>query len=324
MHAITYRAYGTPDVLELQEVETPTPAAHEVRVKVYAAAVTTADTTFRRGDPWFSRLATGLRRPKRPILGTEFAGVIDAVGVAVTKFAVGDRVFAASGVELGAHAEHVCVAEDGAIALMPAGLGFDEAAALAEGCLTALPFLRDHGRVGPGQSVLIYGASGAVGSAAVQLAKHLGATVTAVCSGRNVALARRLGADRVIDYTQTDFTQEGRRYDVIFDAVGKSSFARCAPVLKDSGVYLTTVPTLATLWQMLWTRRRAKRAILAFTGLRSGPEKARDLGLVAALAQAGALQPVIDDRFSLSQIGDAHRRVESGRKRGSAILCVAA
>lgn len=325
MKAIAYRTYGTPDVLNLEEIEVPTVAENEVRIRVHAAAVSSADCTFRAGRDRMARIFTGLRRPKRPVLGTELAGVVEAVGAAVTRFRVGDAVYAATGDTFGAHAEYVCVPEDGAIAPKPDNVSFAEAAALAEGALTALPFLRDTAGVQPGQRVLINGASGSVGVAAVQLARHLGAEITAVCSTRNVELVRALGADQVIDYTEADFTASDQTWDVVFDTVGKSSFGRAKRVLSDRGVYLTTVLTAKILFLGLWTRLFGKkRAKLSLTGLRKPAQKTADLVVVRELTEAGALRPVIDRCFPLEEAAEAHRLVETGHKRGNAILMVAA
>ena len=323
MKAIVYHTYGSPDVLRLEEVATPTPRDNEVLIRVHAAAVTTTDCAARKGKPFLARLAFGPIRPKKPILGTEFAGEIAAVGRDVTRFSVGDQVFAASGTGFGAHAEYICVPEDGALARKPANLTLEEAAAVCEGGLTALPFLRDSGKIQSGRRVLINGASGAVGTAAVQLAKHFGAEVTGVCGARNVDLVRSLGADEVIDYTTQDFTRIGQTYDVIFDAVGKSSFRRCRRSLKQGGRYLTTVPTLAILPQMAWTSKvGSKRAMITFTGLRPPGEKAKDLRFLAELVEAGELRPVIDRRYPLEQIAEAHGYVDTGHKRGSVVMTV--
>jgi NADPH:quinone reductase-like Zn-dependent oxidoreductase len=324
MRAIVYTAYGPPAVLRLQEVDKPTPSDNEVLIRVHAAAVPTAELAARTGYPFIARLFTGLLRPKKAILGGEFAGEIEAVGKDVRRFRAGDRVFAAPGIGYGSYAEYKCLPEDGALAPRPAHVTAEEAAALAEGGLTALPFLRDSGQLQPGQRVLINGASGAVGAAAVQLAKSFGAEVTGVCSIRNMALVTSLGADKVIDYTTEDFTTTGQTYDVIFDAVGKSSFFRCRNSLKQGGIYLTTVPSLAILPQMFWTSKFGrKRAIIAFTGLRPPSEKAKDLRFLTELVEAGKLRPVIDRHYPLEQTAEAHGYVETGHKRGSVVITVA-
>lgn len=321
MKAVTFHRYGSPEVLGLEEVEPPTPSDHEVLVRVQAAAVTAADCALRRADPFVARFVTGLWRPKSTILGTEFAGRIAAVGRAVTQFEVGDEIFAASGTSLGAHAQYLCLPEDGALALKPSNVGPEEAAAACEGALTALPFLRDEAELKPGQSILINGASGGIGTSAVQLAKVLGAEVTGVCSTRNLELVSSLGADAVIDYTREDFTEAAERYDVIFDTVGKSPFSRSRRALKPGGVYLSPVLSASIMAQMLWTRRfGGKRAKIAFTGLRSGAEKARDLEYIRQLMEAGSLVPFIDARYSMEQAAQAHRHVETGHKRGNVVM----
>jgi NADPH:quinone reductase-like Zn-dependent oxidoreductase len=232
---------------------------------------------------------------------------------------VGDEVFGTMAPKFGAHAEYVCLSEDAAVEPKPAGLGYAEAAALADG--TALCFLRDKAGLKPGQTILINGASGAVGAAAVQLAKHFGATVTGVCSGANTDLARKLGADHVIDYTEADFARAGRSYDVIFDVAGASSFSRCRAALNPAGAYLTTAPSPAIFLQMPWTSRFGSRhAVVAFTGLRAPGEKRRDLRYITELAEATALVPVIDTAYPLRRIADAHRHVDAGHKRGNVVV----
>ncbi|MGA9525489.1 MAG: NAD(P)-dependent alcohol dehydrogenase [Myxococcaceae bacterium] len=321
MKAIVYDVYGPPDVLSVQEVAKPEPREHELLIRVRAAAVTTADCAARKGDPFITRLAFGLTKPKNRVLGTELAGDVEAVGKGVTRFRPGDEIYAATGAAFGAHAEYLCLPEDGAVALKPSNLGYEEAAALCEGPMTALPFLRDEGRVQRGQTVLINGASGSVGTAAVQLAKDFGAVVIGVCSTRNVELVRSLGADEVIDYTREDFTRRRSAYDVVFDAVGKSSFSRCKDSLRPSGVYLSTVPTLTTGLHVLWTRFfGGKKARLAFTGLRPPGEKSRDLEYLRELAEAGRIRAVIDRRYPWEDSAQAHRYVDEGHKTGTVLL----
>ncbi|MFI7128090.1 NAD(P)-dependent alcohol dehydrogenase [Nonomuraea sp. NPDC050153] len=321
MRAVTYRKYGTPDVLTVEDVQTPTPGDQDVLVKIHAAVVTATDATFRAGDPFYSRMFTGPVKPKAETLGGEFAGEVVAVGKDVTRFAVGDRVFGDTGPALGAHAEYVRVPEDGALAVMPTGLDYAQATAVLDGVLTALPFLRDHARLREGQEILINGAAGSVGAAAVQLARHLGARVTGVCSGAKRELVRSLGADEVIDYAEEDFTRSGRTYDVVFDAAGKSSFSRSKRVLNSGGVYLSTVPSPGILLQSFWTRKLGdKRAIIAFTGLRPTPDKAEDLRFLTQITEAGQMKPVIDGRYPLAEAADAHRRVDSGRKQGCVLI----
>jgi NADPH:quinone reductase-like Zn-dependent oxidoreductase len=319
MRAAVCTTYGPPDVVRESDVDTPVPGPDQVLVRVHAATVTAADSAFRSGTPRFARLFSGLRRPKKSVLGTEFAGEVAAVGAAVTRYAVGDQVFGATDLGLGAHAQYVRVKEDGAIAMLPTGLSYAEAATLVDG--TALVFLRDHAKLHSGQSVLINGASGSVGTQAVQLARHFGADVTAVCSGAGADLVTRLGADRVIDYTRTDFTAEGRTYDVIFDVAGASSYRRCRRLLKPGGRYLTTVPSAAVMVQAPWTAVvGSRRAVVAFTGLRPVKEKAKDLALVAELAAAGQIVPVVDRTVPLANVADAYRHLDSRGKRGTTVL----
>jgi NADPH:quinone reductase-like Zn-dependent oxidoreductase len=252
-------------------------------------------------------------------LGCDFAGQIEAAGPAVTRFAAGDQVFGTTAPRFGAHAQYACLSEQAAVAPKPASLTYAEAAALVDG--TALCFLRDKANLQRGQTILINGASGAVGSTAVQLAKHFGATVTGVCSGASTELARKLGADTVIDYTAEDFTQTGQTYDVIFDVAGQSSFSGCRAALNRGGVYLTTAPSLAILLQMPWTSRfGARRAVVAFTGLRAASEKRKDLVYIKELAEASALAPVIDASYPLRRIADAYRHVDAGHKKGNVVV----
>ncbi|MEM7156761.1 MAG: NAD(P)-dependent alcohol dehydrogenase [Myxococcota bacterium] len=321
MKAVVYEEYGSPDILELREVETPTPAAGQVRVRVEATTVTLVDCEFRAGNPVVARLYTGLTRPKRTVLGTEFAGQVEAIGPGVTRFRVGDRIFGASDEGFGTHAEYVCLSEQGAVTTLPDAMSMAQGAGMSNGALTALPFLRDHANVRPGDEVLIIGASGSIGTVAVQLAKELGAHVTGVCSTANVELVKSLRADRVVDYTAQDFTRGDQRYDVVFDTVGKSSFASSKRVLKPSGAYLTTVLTAGALFMTLWTKLLGgKRAIFAPTGLRSAADKAADLEYLKGLVEAGRLRVVIDSRYPLSEIAKAHRYVGSGRKKGNLII----
>ena len=325
MRAARFDRYGPAEVVRIEERPVPEVGDDEVLVRVGASAVGVTDTVSRAGTPWFARLFFGLRRPKYPMLGTEFAGTVERVGEGVTRFAAGDRVFGAAEVGAGATAEVVVVAEHGAVAHAPARLDAAHAVATVDGFLTALPFLRDAGRVRPGQSVLVNGASGTVGSAAVQLAKHFGASVTAVTSGPNTELVRSLGADQVIDYTRKDFTTARDAYDVIFDAVGKSSFGACRRALTAHGIYLTTVPTGAIMLQMPVTRvfRRGRRAAIAFTGLRDSRVKGVELEQLARMVETGAFVPVVDRTLPLDDIVAAHRRVETGHKVGSVVIAVA-
>ncbi len=321
MKAIVYTQYGSPDVLKLNEVEKPMPKDNEVLIKIYATTVTAVDSAFRKGDP-FAKLYTGFIRPKNPILGSQLAGEIEAVGKDVKRFKVGEQVFGPTEAGFGAHAEYISLPEEEALVIKPPNITYDEAAASGE-ALTALPFLRDTGNIQSGQKVLINGASGAIGTFAVQLAKYFGAEVTGVCSTTNVELVKSLGADKVIDYTKEDFTKSDQTYDIIFDAVGKSSFSRCKNVLKQNGRYLTTVLSLAILPQMLWTSMiGSKKAIFSATGLRSASEKSKDLLFLKELIEAGTIKSVIDRTYPLEQIAEAHGYVDQGHKKGNVVITV--
>lgn len=320
VRAVVVTRYGLPDVLELETVERPTPAADEIRVRVTASVVNPVDCAFRAGDPFISRVFTGLRRPKHSIPGTLLAGEVDAVGADVTRFSTGDRVF---GGGWGAHAEYTCLPEDADLIGTPPALTDAGAVAIEDGGLTALPFLRDTAGVGAGDAVLVNGASGSAGSAAVRLATHFDATVTGVCSTANVDLVASLGAEHVVDYTRTDFTEGEHRYDVIFDAVATSSYWRCKDVLASGGVYITTALSAANVGAQLWTTVVGdRRARFSATGLRSGEEKVADLRYLRELAENGVVRPVIDRRYPLAFVADAHRYVESGRKVGNVVVTV--
>lgn len=323
MKAIVYTEYGPPDVLRLQEVENPTPRDDEVLIRVRATQVTAADYRIRGSNfpPLFwlpARLGFGFIRPKKTILGTNLAGEVEAVGKDVRQFGEGARVFGSSGGRFGAYAEYICLPEEAAVATKPDNVTYEEAAAIPFGAFTALFFLRDVGNIQSGQSVLIYGASGAVGTAAVQLAKHFGAEVTGVCSTTNLALVKSLGADTVIDYTKEDFTENGRRYDLIFETVGKSSVTRGKRSLKQDGVYLANVIGPSVLLQMLWTSVIGSKKVKG--GIAS--EKTEDLIFLRELIEAGEIKPVVDRRYPLEQIAEAHRYVETGHKKGNVIITV--
>ncbi len=323
MKTVVQDKYGSPEVLQIVEVEKPVPAANEVLVKVHATTVTATEAIFRQGKPYFSRLFTGLTKPKNKTLGEELAGEIVAVGKDVTAYKPGDQVFGTAGPNFGATAEYICIAENEVLTIKPANLTYEEAAASVDGFLTALPFLRDEGDIQGGQSVLINGASGSVGAAAVQIAKFFGAEVTGVCSAANVELVKSIGADHVIDYTSEDFTRNGQTYDIIFDAVGKTTFSRCKKSLKPNGTFLEAGISIGILRHVLWTSVvGGKRAKFATTGLRPPQERAKDLLLLKELMEAGTIKPVIDRYYPLEQIVEAHRYVDTGRKKGNVVITV--
>jgi NADPH:quinone reductase-like Zn-dependent oxidoreductase len=324
MRAVVYDRYGTPDVLRLEDVERPVPKDDEVLVKIRAAAVTRADCATREANrrsglavTLISRSISGLRRPKQRILGSELAGEVEAAGAAVSEFAVGDQVFGSTGFRFGAHAEFTCIPESARIAHKPAGMSFEEAAAVCDGGLNSLWCLR-LAKLRAGQRILIYGASGAIGTAGVQLAKRFGADVTAVCSTKNLELVRSLGADRVIDYTQEDFTQNGQTYDVIFDAVGKHSFRRCRRSLKHGGSYLAT-DGLGNLILALWTSRIGDKKVIFQIPPRYTK---KDVLFLKELIEAGRYQAVIDRRYPLEDVADATRYVETEKKTGNVVLTI--
>lgn len=316
MRAVVHDRYGPPDVLRLEEVERPAPEADEVLVKIHATTVNRSDCGFRAADPFFSRVFTGLRRPKRRIPGMELAGVVEAVGPAVTEFERGNEVF---GIRGGAQAEYICVRESGALAHKPAGMSFEEAAAVCDGGIIALACL-EKADLREGRSILVYGASGSIGTAAVQLARHFGADVTAVCNTKNLELVRSLGADRVIDYTQEDFTKNGETYDVILDAVGKHSFRRCRGSLKPGGIYVETdlgfmwhVPPLALLSRWIGDKR-VTLPIPKYTK--------ENVLILKELIEAGEYRAVIDRRYPLEDVIEATEYVETGQKTGNVVLTV--
>ncbi len=314
MKAIVYTKFGPAEVLQLKEVAKPTPKAGEVLIRIHATTVVKEDPDMRR-SPGFN----GLWKPRKQILGQELAGEVEAIGPKVTRFRPGDQVFGIG--MFGAYAEYICMPENAALAIKPANMSYEEAASVPNGALTALPFLRKLGHIRPGQTVLIYGASGSVGAAAVQLARCFGATVTGVCSTANLEMVKSLGADDVIDYTREDFTKNGRTYDIIFDTVARRSFAACKASLTDEGVYLTTAPALAPLLQALRPARHRKAKFMA-AGLRRAPEKVKDLVFLTELIETGRLKAVIDRCYPLEQMAEAHRYVEKGHKKGNVVITV--
>ena len=320
MRAAVHTRYGTPDVVSIREVEGPVPLANEVLVRIHATTVNRTDCAYRAAKPFIARFLTGLTRPRVTIMGTEFAGVVEAVGDGVSTFEIGDRVFGYSEGRFGCHAELLTIPEDGSIATIPANLTFVEAAPGTEGAHYALAFIR-RARIHEGQTVLVNGATGAIGSAAVQLLKGIGANVTAVCATAHLGLVSRLGADRVIDYTNEDFTLGERKYDVVLDAVGKSSFGRCRRLLNPRGLYSSSEP--GRFWQnpvlaLVTALLPVKTVVFPIpTDNQAIVQHLRDL------IESGTFKPVIDRHYRLDQIVEAYRYVESGRKVGNVVIEVA-
>lgn len=319
MKAIVYSQYGPPEVAQLKEVERPVPKEHEVLIKIHAATVNRTDCGFRSAAYFIVRFWSGLITPNNKILGCEFAGVVESVGSAVTLFKPGDNVFGFNDTTFGAHAEYMVMAEDAALTTMPQNFSFEQAAALTEGIHYALCDLRA-AKIARGQAYLINGATGAIGSAAVQLAKYFGTEVTAVCATNHVDLVKSLGADEVIDYTKQDFTKVNKQFDTVFDAVGKSSFGKCKPLLKKHGVYMSTElgymsqnPFLALITPLLG----GKKVLFPIPTINK-----EDVTFFKELAETNAFKPVIDRRYTLDQIVEAYRYVETGMKTGNVILTI--
>ncbi len=317
MKAIVYTRYGPPEVLQLKDIAKPTPNENELLIKIHATTVNRTDCGFRKPRPFIVRFFSGLIRPRRTILGSEFAGEIEAVGKDVKSFKKGDQVFGLTGNSFGAHAEYLCLPEEGAIATKPVNMTYEEAAAVCDGATLALSCLKKV-NIQSGKKILIYGASGSIGTAGVQLAKYFGADVTAVCNTKNVETVKSLGADRVIDYTKDDFTKNGLTYDVIFDAVGKHSFLRCKNSLKQGGAYLET--DLGFLWQNLFflvltAKIGSKKVMIAIP-----KENKENVLFFKEIIEAGKYKAVIDRRYPLEQIIQATRYVETGQKTGNVVI----
>jgi NADPH:quinone reductase-like Zn-dependent oxidoreductase len=319
MKAIVYREYGPPDVLQLREVPKPVPKDNELLIKVHSSTVNRTDCGFLRAEPFIIRLFTGLFKPKIRTLGTEFAGEIEEIGKNITSFKLGDKVFGFNGVKLGAHAEYMIMAENGPLATMPGTISYNEAAPIAEGAFYALNNIRA-AKIQSGQKILINGTTGAIGSAAVQLVKYFGAEVTAVCDTKNIELVRALGANEVIDYTKQDFTKINKTFDVVFDAVGKSSFGKCKPLLRKGGIYISTDlgymaqnPFLAIITPIFGN----KKVLMPIPKMRK-----EDVIFLKELVENGKYKPVIDRCYNLEQIAEAFKYVETGQKIGNVIITI--
>jgi NADPH:quinone reductase-like Zn-dependent oxidoreductase len=318
MKAIVYTKYGSPDVLEFKEVEKPTPKDNEVLIKVYATSVTAADCLMRRGDTFISRVFLGFRKPRRRILGTEIAGEIEETGKDINRFKKGDQVYGFTGFGLGAYAEYNCMPENGSLVLKPTNMDYSEAVAVVDGASTAFFFLKDKANIQKGQKVLVIGASGSIGTYAVQIAKYFGAEVTGVCSTANLDLVKSLGADKVIDYRKDDFTKNDEKYDIILDTVGKSSFSQSKPCLNKNGKYLLTNGGLMDRFMMLWTGIFGGKKLI--TGM--SIEKTKSLIFIKKLIEEEKIKLVTDKVYKLENIAKAHDYVEKGHKRGNVIITI--
>ncbi len=315
MKAIICTKYGSPDVLQMQEIDKPSPKDNELSIKIHATSVTSGDARIRRADPYIIRLLFGFKKPRKSILGVVIAGEIESVGKNVTKFKAGDRVFGTTGMAFGAYAEYQCLPEDATLALIPINMSYEEAAAIPFGATASLHFLRK-GNIKKGQKVLIYGASGALGTAAVQLARYYGAEVTAVCSTSNMEMMKTLGADKVIDYTKEDFSKNGVTYDIIYETVGKSSFSDCINSLNKNGVLLLANTEPSLLFNGIWTSLSSSKKVIA--GIIK--ESAKEMNYLKELIESGELEAVIDKTYPLEQIAEAHAYVDKGHKKGNVVI----
>jgi len=325
MKAILHTKFGPPDELQLKEVEKPAPKDNEVLIKIHATTVTSTDCNA-RNFTFVTKVFLlparlfffGIFRPRINILGIDLAGEIEAVGKDVKGFKEGDHVFGTPGIAFGAHAEYTCMPEDGVLTIKPVNMAWEEAASVFLGAHTALFFLRDKGNIQAGQNILVYGASGSIGTFAVQLAKYFGAEVTGVCSTTNLEMVKSLGADKVIDYTREDFTRSGETYDLIFDTVGKTSFSHCKSSLKQKGIFLAALMGLTEIVQIIWTSMTGSKKVKGGVAF----ERVDDLNFLKELMEAGKIKPVIDRCYPLEQTAEAFRYVEKGHKKGNVVITV--
>ena len=323
MKAIVSTGYGSPEVLQLQSFAKPTPKENELLIRIVATPITTADTMMRKGTPFYARFFLGLMKPRNPIPGTGFAGVVESVGDSVLQFRVGDEVFGETKLGFGANAEYICIPEDGLVIKKPRNISFEEAAPVCDGALTSFNFLKHIAQIQAGQKILINGASGSLGTAAVQLAAYFGAEVTGVCSTKNIELVQSLGAHQVIDYTQEDLTQIDSQFDIIYDTVGKLSYPSVKHLLAPNGIFMSPVLSLKLLVQMIWTSYVGdKKVKFSATGLKSVEELRPMLNKIKELMQENTLKLLVDKRFSLEEAVEAHRYVDTGHKRGNVVVVI--
>lgn len=317
MKAIIYTKYGTPEVLQIKEIDKPVPRENELLVRIYATAVNSGDVRLRKADPWAVRLFFGLTKPKINILGGFLSGEIEALGKNVTEFNIGDKVFGATGMGFGAYAEYKCLPQDGILAVKPNNISHQDAATICFGAITALFFLKK-ANIKSGQKVLVYGASGSVGTAAIQLAKYFGAEVTGVCSTSNLELVKSLGADKVIDYTKENFAENGEMYDVVFETVDKILFSDCIKSLKKQGTLILGASGLSKMLKGAFTSMTSKKKVLS--GIIS--QKSEDVIFLKDLLEQGKYKPVVDRSYPLEQMIEAHKYVEQGHKKGNVAITI--
>jgi NADPH:quinone reductase-like Zn-dependent oxidoreductase len=323
MKAVIAERYGDAQVLQIKNVAKPTPQSNELLIRINATSITAASSFMRQGKPYFGRLFIGLTKPKIKTPGTDLSGVVEAIGSEVVNFKIGDLVMAETGINCGAYAEYICLASDELIVLKPENISAEEATGILDGAGTALAFFTDQVVIKKGQKVLINGASGSIGTAAIQLAKQFGAEVTGVCSGKNKALVKDLGADTVLDYTKNELRDNMETFDVIFDTVGKLSYRKTKKNLKSNGVFLTPVLSLSVLFNMIFTSLFSKKKLkFDATGIRKKEQRMRDLVQIQEMLAAGTLTTVIDRVYSLEQIQEAHEYIDTGRKRGNVIVAM--